>query len=487
MQVFRRLYFMRFLLAVPVSDAWSEVRPDVADHRYRPYLESLGVSGPDLVLNFRKFADGLDLVDIETTESPMNQSLWNLGTPRARAAWDIAMAHEDATSEMALSLWQASEPIKLEIAKALLAVSPFHPFARATLINKSWDTVKNQVPAWEKESADSPALFAALGLHYSSAKEYDDAQRVISRYIMLSPDVWAYQTLAANFKAQGKIDRWQETLDEFLNKVEDLGLDHAKVRVEIAEHYMGLKQWDKAKPYAEAAAQTWAEWAMECAARCAEGQKDWERAESWFRRATERYPDHSWGVWYFFCKRTGQGNLEAARDFAQNYVTARAGRPDMLNPEYAGCFYWLDGRPDKAKEAFAQAHERSASPSAALCLAMIADDEKDTKRRDAMLKEMVTKHANTAPKSSAICKLLVETVFDPSGAKPLDILALDRLLESVPEDGRGNAYFFAGWFLKNHGDAKSARNYLQNCSRSRQSVIWYRYLADEAIKRSLGD
>ncbi len=62
---------------------------------------------------------------------------------------------------------------------------------------------------------------------------------------------------------------------------------------------MGLKEWDKARPYAEDAAQTWAEWAMECAARCAEGEKAWERAETWYSRATERYPNNSWAVWYF--------------------------------------------------------------------------------------------------------------------------------------------------------------------------------------------
>ncbi len=333
----------------------------------------------------------------------------------------------------------------------------------------------------------APAVLAALGLHYSNAKNYDEAQRVLSRYITLSPDAWAYQTLAGNFKAQGQLDRWQETLDEFLNKVEDLGLDHARVRVEIANHYMGLKQWDKARPYAEAAAQTWAEWAMDCAARCAESEEDWERAETWYSRITERYPDQCWAVWYFFCKRTGRGNLEAARDFVEQYVTARAGRPDRLNPEYAGCFYWLDGRLEKAKEAFAKAYESNSPVSAALCLAMLADDEKNPGRRDALLKEIAAKHEDKSPKTAALCQMLVESVFDPSGKKPLDLAALDRLVESIPEDGKGNACFFVGWFLKNHGDAKSAKKYLLSCSRSPQSFIWHRYLADEAIKRSSRD
>ncbi len=71
-------------------------------------------------------------------------------------------------------------------------------------------------------------------------------------------------------------------------------------------------------------------------------------------------------------------------------------------------------------------------------------DEKDSARRDALLKEMATKHFDKAPKSAAIVKLFVETIFDPSGKKPLDIAALDRLIENFPEEGRGNACFFVG-------------------------------------------
>ncbi len=310
-QIFRRLYFMKVMLAVPVADYWNEVQQDVAGHRYRPYLEKLALPVRDTAEGFSKFADQVDMADIETTESPMTRSLWNLNRPRAKAAWSIAMAHEDETAEMARSMAEAPEGNKADIAREILKVSPYHPYARSTLLTKDWDSVKDKAAQWEQESSDSPAVLAALGVHYGNIKNYAEAQRVLSRYIELSPDAWAYQSLAATYKEQGNPDRWKETLDEFLKKVEDPGLDHAKVRVEIANYYMGLKQWDKAKPYAEDAAATWAGWAMNCAAKCAEGEQDWQRAEAWYSRETERYPDSSWAVWYFFCKRTGQGNLEA--------------------------------------------------------------------------------------------------------------------------------------------------------------------------------
>ena len=72
-QVFRRLYFVKFMLSAPADEVWHEVRFDVADHRYRPYLEAMAVPGRDNAVRFQKFADGLNLVDIETTETPMNR------------------------------------------------------------------------------------------------------------------------------------------------------------------------------------------------------------------------------------------------------------------------------------------------------------------------------------------------------------------------------------------------------------------------------
>ena len=184
-----------------------------------------------------------------------------------------------------------------------------------------------------------------------------------------------------------------------------------------------------------------------------------------------------------FCKRTGQGNLVAAREFAERYLTEHVDRPDVLNQEYAGCFYWLDGRLDKAKEAFSKAYEKSQTVSANLCLALIAEDEKDPGRRDALLREITTIHAAKAPKSVAIWKLFVETTFNPSGKKRIDVAALDRLINGMPEESRGNLSFFVGRFLNNQGDAKSANKFLENCSKSPHAVIWYRYLADGAIER----
>jgi tetratricopeptide (TPR) repeat protein len=481
--VFRRLYFMKNMLAAPADDYWREVRNDFTGHRYRPYLDILGLPDPEWVEGFRKFDDEIDLVDIEPPAVPMIQSLEAQGRPRCKLAWNIALAHADETAEMAFGLSQTQEANKAIIARYILEFSPYQPYARAVLIDNAWDAVKDQVPTWEKESGNLPAIFAALARHYSAAKNYEEAKRVLLRYIDLSPDGGAFRLLAYNYKAQGMMDRWKEALEASLNE-EDLGLDHARARVEIADYYMEQKQWDKAKPFAEQAAATWAEWAMLCAGRCAEGEKDWNRAETWYSRVTQRYPSTDWAVWYFFCKRTGQGNTAAASTSVEQYLAGVAGQPGLQNEEYAAYFNWLEGRVDMAKAEFAMAYNTRTSVSAALGMAMIHDDEKNAARRDELLNELVAKHSEKAPKTVALCRLLLESIFAPAEIKkPLDVVALDRTIESVPEEGRGNTELFVGWFLKNHDDAKNAKKYLEHCANSRHTMNWYVLLANDALKR----
>ncbi|MEJ7640323.1 MAG: hypothetical protein WKF75_20740 [Singulisphaera sp.] len=109
-------------------------------------------------------------------------------------------------------------------------------------------------------------------------KKYDDAERCLRATIELSPEYWAYQSLADVYAARGRFDLWQATLDAYLEK-EDIGLDHARVRVEIANALMARGDYMAALPYAEDAGETWAHWAMRCAADCTEGLGHYERSE----------------------------------------------------------------------------------------------------------------------------------------------------------------------------------------------------------------
>ena len=133
-------------------------------------------------------------------------------------------------------------------------LSPENPYAMSLLIEVDWEAIQPRLADWEKKHADFLPLVGALGRRYSELKQYDKAREFLERYIAESPEHWAYERLAKNYREQGDTAHWLATLDQYLAAGEDHGLDHAKVRVEIANYYMAKGMWAKAQPYAEAAA-----------------------------------------------------------------------------------------------------------------------------------------------------------------------------------------------------------------------------------------
>src|SRR5262249_53433951 len=158
-------------------------------------------------------------------------------------------------------------------------------------------------------------------------------------------------------------------------------------------------QWAKAQPYAEAAAQTWAAWAIECAMRCYEGMEDWPRAELWIRRLSERYPGRSLRAWLEFCKRTGHGDIEAAKALVAPFgapvdqpgPAAVAARPEPAGPLQQGFAAWQDGNTKEAMASLREAHEATKPVLAGCALMILADAQGDTAQRDALLDELCTR------------------------------------------------------------------------------------------------
>ena len=79
------------------------------------------------------------------------------------------------------------------------------------------------------------------------------------------------------------------------------------------------KQWEKALPYAKEAAESYSEWGLRVLAECYEATHQWAAAEAIYKAIGERYPNAMAG-WYDFCRRTGHGDLAAARRAFAEYV-----------------------------------------------------------------------------------------------------------------------------------------------------------------------
>jgi tetratricopeptide (TPR) repeat protein len=463
-QVCRRLTFMRDVWNVPVDEFLTPALPLVADHPYLPFVKSFGVDRRREPRAFQQLIAALPLADLELPAGGILRAETDANQPgEATRLTNLVLRQQDPVYRDAfLALRQIlQENQKTLLARNLMVPSPYSPAGRGGLIGYDWAAAEKFAGAWEKEG-QHPAVFIALGKRYYALKRYDDAERCLKQALTLSNDRDTNHSLAETYKVQGKMDRWQETLEAFLEG-EDTGLTHAGVRVELARYFMAKKEWQRAQPYAEAAAETWAEWAMVCAAECAEGLGEWDKAEQWLQRITLRYPT-SYAKWYYWSLRTGKGDVKAAEQVVKERLQQLGGR---LTPNDMLCSVILQltaGQPKLALEAFQQLYQQKATGWRALNLALLYDELKDREGRDKALQKV-----DDQPAFGKLAELFSQCLA--RGEKEnLDADAVEAVLKEMPADRWADACYLLGRFLELRGQTKSALVYLNRSAMNPQSI-----------------
>jgi tetratricopeptide (TPR) repeat protein len=481
-QVFRRLRFMRFDWAVPVDEYWNECRPSVFGHRFYPYLEILAVPTTDPVRAHPKFFEQLTHLDLEPVEATMIHTLEQTREKNAKIGWYTAKLHIDQVArDLAAAADDSNADEKVLFGRMLLEATPDSPYAMATLIAHDKKATAPEVAAWEKKAGDSTQVLAALARLRTDHKKPQEAERYLTRYVEQQPECWAFQLLAANYKDRGDTRRWLETLERSLT-VEETGLEHVQVQVQLADYYMDQGQWSKAKEYAEAAGESWAAWAMSCAQRCAEGMKDWRRAELWAQRQSDRYREQPDSLfrWYLFCVKTGRGDLQAARQFTEEALQEQGGF-ESLHPDYRAQYQWINGDLKAALGSFRQAYRQSPGFGPCLSIMAVADLQGDQSTVAEYRKLLLAKHRQEAPKIVRIVELLPEAL-KAGNSRPPDLKAVKEVLETMPPPARPSAEIWIGLFLRSHGQMAAARPFLEHCIPARTIPEWHRAFAGSALR-----
>jgi tetratricopeptide (TPR) repeat protein len=481
-QVYHRLRFMRYDWAVPVDEFWNQIRLSVAGHRFYPVLEMIAAPTRDSAKAQAAFFDRLTRLELEPVEISMIRILQGTRNRNAMRAWFTAELHVDQVAADLSEVIQGTQPdAKVQFARMLLEVSPDSPFAIATLIEHDRSATAPQMAEWEKQAGDSPPILAALARLHTEQKKPDLAERELKRYIEQQPEYWAFQMLAANYKARGDMKRWQETLERSLG-TEETGLEHVQAEVQLAGYLMEQGQWAKAKDYAEAAGESFAAMGMSCAQRCAEGMKDWPRAEQWAQRQTERYPEQADSLfrWYLFCMKTGRGNLKAARQYTQQLLQERGGL-ESLHPDFQANYAWLNGDLKGAFELFRESYRLSPNFGSCLSVMATADRLGDRATVEEYRKLLDTKHRKEAPEIVRIVGLLLDALGTGKPG-PTDLKAVNQVLETMAPLARPAAEIWIGLFLKGRGQAAAARPFFEHCVPSRVIPEWHRALAGKELR-----
>jgi tetratricopeptide (TPR) repeat protein len=296
-------------------------------------------------------------------------------------------------------------------------------------------------------------VFLAVGRRALADNRLADAEPALRKAAELAPDYATYKLLADVHRRRGETDKWLATLESFL-KQPDPGLYHAQIRVEIANHFMAQKDFKKAHPYAEAAAETWAAWAMLCACRCADGLEEWDKAEEWAKRVSGRYDDAT-HVWYFWCLRTGRGDRAAAQELVESHfqkIGARRAANDLL---VDAVYQAANGKREKAAELLVAANQRQPNPALLLTGALEYDAAGNAARRDRALGAWPPK-SNFDP----ILDLLRATLKKGEKEAPTRD-EIEQAIKAMPPEARAFGSYVAGRFLLTRGQKELAVEYLK--------------------------
>lgn len=494
-QVFRRLEFMLFRWSVPVGEFWEEAQPWVADHPYYGFLAIHTKLTPDEVKAAGKAVTAKIDVSALAVGPTVRLVTYIDGLEENRATrrgTRLTVAHGDLVyRDVRIALGPiATRPLvigqksvvlgakvgpsverQVALARQLLEVSPHSTFARAALIELDWDKVRNQAADWEK-TQDSDVL-GYLGRRYLELGRLEDGQRCLGKYLEKCPEHWAFLAMADSYKHQNDDARWLATLEKFL-ELPSLGLEQARVQVDIATYYRQKKDKDKALDYAEAAAETWAEWAMRLACACNEDVQNWERAEMWVRRVSERYPSAA-KEWQRWCERTGMGDLKAATELAMGRATETVtSAADALHDK---AWTALSARQWKAAaESFRKLQLATRDQSLHMFAALAADAHKDTDQRDGSLRKVPAD--NRFGKVAA----LFREALKPKAQLDLDMV--DKSLADERPAMKADVHFLVGWFLELRGHKDQALVYYDRCATAAAGRPTLRALAIQAVREA---
>jgi tetratricopeptide (TPR) repeat protein len=452
MQVYRRAEFERTYLAVSTDEFLESAAPLVAGHPCGDFLELLTGrrSRRNAALDRlgKLAADGM-----EFHWQPLVDKLFEERREARDRLYDCIMEQIDATArEMLLLLGPEFGGSRPANARRVLTVSPYSPLARAVLVESDWKSVAADAAEWEKAGAAHPRVLVAFARHYLASGRPDNTERLLKAAIRIEPAPRVYSELAEMYRDQGRHAEWLATVDECLTKP-DYGLNHAMMCSNLARDLMDLGQWKKALPYAERAAQSYSASGLTTYAGCQEGLLDWAKAESATRAVQERYRESL--EWYFFCRRTGQGDLDAARQSAQ----ARVEREDWDVGVYRRALYYqLEKKLDKALRLTEGAYAKEKDSFDGIRLALLADELKDARKRDDTLRQVIklgprTHLPNNKPqKGTVIVANLLAKDLAAGGKGDIDQKAIQAALAVIEEPAdRMNCRYFIGKYLDLRG------------------------------------
>jgi hypothetical protein len=199
----------------------------------------------------------------------------------------------------------------------------------------------------------------------------------------------------------------------------------------------------------------------------------WDESEKAIRTAAEYYPSSSGPEWYFWCRRTGRGDLDGARKLARKYFSKEWSKADVEGPLRLFTFHLAEADVHTAYADLNDIIKRATEihvadedmTRAQVQIAIIARELKETETSQAGITEgrrLIERFRPTYPHLASIYTAICDVL---EGKPPTedDLATIDKEIDDQPGLVRVNAQYFLGRAFDLAGDQEHAEKYWKQC------------------------
>jgi hypothetical protein len=416
-QVYRRAAFMKFSWSVPADEFLDAALPSLQGHHLEPVFRALKLDPRAQAKQIDQIMSKVDLQDLKPTfHLLMDRPWWGKtaqGVPIYSRWWMKLTSRSNLTADdlclLAIYLTWGEKPNQQQMTRLMRQVCPRSPITQAMIARTDeWADVERASAGWsEPPLSEDPTLLWAWSNRLIEQEQFEAAQARLEQYVKISPDVLGYEKLAEIYDRRGNLEQWLATMNRYLDAGEDTGLGRAQIARTIAYRLLSVNRLEEAVDYAERSAESWSAWGLQTAATANERLDRWNRANMWMRQRAERYPNYA-PDWYLWCRRTGQGDVAAARQAAQAYFKELGEQLAIQTLLQRGMFQMLEMNLTAARDDFESAYGLDLTqPYPGLMAAILSHKVADAERRNRMLAQM---RVEWAPALSMDGRLMLENV-----------------------------------------------------------------------------
>lgn len=364
----------------------------------------------------------------------------------------------------------------------LMKVAPHSPITFAQRIKLTPEAVAGELQEIQKRFADDSYVLRTLALHYLAQKDIVRAKGVLADHNRVLLNRWGSEKLANLYLDEGDEDAWLATLQLYLDKGIDAGLDKSWVNGRISRHFMDSQRYERALPFALQAAESYSALGLNMAALCLENLGRWKESEEYERAKSERYEDYASAVmdWYLWCQRTGRGNLAMARKLAGRFAARpsdNATDPDI--PYYNAIYHYMEGNLQRAAWHFSQFSDlqRRRTPIALVHQIIIAHRTQDEALMQKMTAYFTGEEKLVFEKPEHILAGQLVERFLPAldkGPEHLDLPAIEAwwAQSNADENASHTMSYYAAEFLSLLDRPEDASRYFKKCIRPYDTFKW---------------